>query len=57
MIPVNSCKKCVWFISGQKCLAFPDEIPEKIWLKGDKHTKKAKGDNGIQFEAIDDRQD
>jgi hypothetical protein len=33
------------------CAAFPDRIPDLIWLEGDPHTKPVKGDHGVRFEA------
>ena len=35
------------------CKAFPNGIPEEIWLGEDDHKKPYKGDNGIQFEEIE----
>lgn len=32
------------------CAAFPDRIPDLVWLKGDPHTGPIPGDHGIQFE-------
>jgi len=37
---------------GRTCKAFPEGIPDEIWLGKNKHTKPYKGDNGIQFEPI-----
>jgi hypothetical protein len=34
-----------------KCAAFPDGIPDEIWVKGFDHTKPYPGDHGIRFEA------
>jgi len=33
-----------------RCEAFPDGIPDEIFLGGVEHTKPYKGDNGIQYE-------
>ena len=30
-----------------KCDAFPDKIPDVIWLEGDPHTKPVEGDHDI----------
>ena len=37
---------------GRKCKAFPDGIPDEIWLGKNKHKSPYKRDNGIQFERI-----
>lgn len=48
------CYECKHYSKNNRCLAFPDGIPFAI-LSGDvSHTKPYKGDNGIQFEAVDD---
>ena len=35
------------------CDAFPDRIPDEIWIYVDPHRKPFPGDHGIQFEPID----
>ena len=35
------------------CEAFPDGIPDKIWLGQNNHKKPYKGDHGIQFEPVE----
>jgi hypothetical protein len=32
------------------CDAFPERIPDRIWLEGDPHTAPVPGDHGIRFE-------
>lgn len=32
------------------CTAFPDGIPEDIWMGRNSHTEPYEGDHGIQFE-------
>jgi hypothetical protein len=38
---------------GVDCDAFPDRIPDKIWLEGDPHTQSVPGDHGIHFEQAE----
>jgi len=35
---------------GPVCRAFPNGIPDDIWLGKNDHTKPYPGDNGIRFE-------
>lgn len=37
---------------GNVCEAFPDGIPDEIWLGKNDHKKPYQGDNGIQFEKV-----
>ena len=39
---------------GIRCAAFPDGVPEEIFLSGADHREPFDGDRGIQFEPIDD---
>ena len=32
------------------CPAFPEAIPDSIWIEGDPHTSPVDGDDGIRFE-------
>lgn len=49
------CNLCKHLTStqDQTCEAFPKGIPAVIWRGDNDHTKPFKGDNGIQFEAIE----
>lgn len=38
--------------AGRVCDAFPDGIPDPIWLGEHKHKEPYEGDNGIQFEKL-----
>jgi len=37
------------------CNAFPDGIPDEIWIYVDPHTTPFPGDHGIQFELDEER--
>jgi hypothetical protein len=41
---------------GRACAAFPEKIPDIVWLKGDPHTGPIPGDHGIRFEPIKQEQ-
>lgn len=47
------CSNCKHHTGGHRCRAF-NAIPEKIWLGEHDHRRPYPGDNGIQFEPIDD---
>tara|TARA_Y100001963_G_C6506880_1_gene320355 strand:+ start:358 stop:528 length:171 start_codon:yes stop_codon:yes gene_type:complete len=47
------CGLCKNYLKDLKCKAFPKGIPQEI-LEGQDHTEPFKGDNGIQFEPIED---
>lgn len=52
----ETCIRCVHLhrdYEGRKCDAF-NNIPLVIWNGHNDHKKPFKGDNGIQFEAIDE---
>ena len=49
---VNLCKMCVHYRKDKKCNAFPDGIPEKIWLMDILHKKPYPGDNGIRYKPL-----
>tara|TARA_R110002096_G_scaffold275446_3_gene469203 strand:+ start:3286 stop:3462 length:177 start_codon:yes stop_codon:yes gene_type:complete len=51
------CPVCIHYIKDLKCKAFPDGIPKKILIGEHDHTKPFKGDNGIQFEPIEEAND
>ncbi len=52
------CSLCVHFnvdkAADKLCAAFPEGIPEEIWLEENDHTSPYPGDSGIQFESIED---
>jgi hypothetical protein len=47
------CSLCVHLrdVADRKCIAFPDGIPDVIWMGGNDHRRPYPGDNGIQFKA------
>lgn len=50
-----SCWKCKhWKRGTHTCAAFPDKIPSEIASGFVKHFAPYDGDNGIQFEPIDE---
>jgi hypothetical protein len=50
-----TCTKCknLTSLDTRTCKAFLKEIPLEIWNGDNNHRKPYKGDNSIQFEAID----
>jgi len=48
------CMKCKHIIELDKCKAF-DFIPEIIWNGENDHSEPYEGDNGIQFEPIEEK--
>ena len=46
------CDACIHLFNeeGWKCSAFPNGIPDKIWMSAKDHRHPAHGDHGIQFE-------
>jgi len=53
----NQCPNCKYLIGTNKhlvCEAFKNGIPEKILTGEHDHTEPYKGDNGIQFEPIEE---
>ncbi len=51
------CRSCTrWKTGTRTCLAFAVEIPRDIFILGNPHTKPFPGDNGIQFETIEEEQ-
>tara|TARA_B100002052_G_C15418394_1_gene391672 strand:+ start:305 stop:505 length:201 start_codon:yes stop_codon:yes gene_type:complete len=47
------CNKCKHYVDGMKCKAFK-KIPDEILDAKNNHSKPFIGDNGIQFEPIED---
>jgi hypothetical protein len=49
--PSKTCAVCAhWLPISRQCAAFPERIPDAIWLGENPHTAPYPGDNGIQFE-------
>ena len=46
----SSCKN--WKVGTENCRAFPNGIPDEIFIHGNTHIKPFPEDHGIQFEAI-----
>lgn len=54
-----ACMDCIHYDRSKPvtCAAFPDRIPDVIWLEGDPHTEPVKGDHGIRFEPNEDAEE
>lgn len=46
----SHCKHLDLKSKGNVCTAFPEGIPDEIWLGQNDHKKPYEGDNGITFE-------
>ncbi len=44
------CLRCIRLLDEDTCQAFPEGIPDEIWLSGHDHREPFKGDGGLQFE-------
>lgn len=53
---ITQCLNCKHWIKLKTCTAFPSGIPWEILINEFDHTQPYPGDNGIQFEAINDSQ-
>tara|TARA_R110000824_G_scaffold66021_2_gene171600 strand:+ start:923 stop:1102 length:180 start_codon:yes stop_codon:yes gene_type:complete len=51
------CFFCKQYLDKLTCKAYAEGIPEKIYTNTHDHTKPFKGDNGIQFEPIEETND
>ena len=51
------CLTCKHFIVWGSCGAFPDGIPKEITMGENNHTKPYPGDDGIQYEPINESED
>ena len=50
------CLKCKNYVRSNKCVAFPDGIPQEIWTGDNKHVKPLKSQgNNIVFELLDSK--
>lgn len=51
-VPMPVCMRCVHYDRSRPitCKAFPERIPDLVWLQGDPHTARIEGDHGILFE-------
>ena len=51
-IQSNQCIKCLNYLGGRECYAFPKGIPAKIFTGEITHDHSVKGDDGIIFEPV-----
>lgn len=51
-INTNQCqeRKCKHYLGNDKCLAFPEGIPDEIAYGDNPHTAPYPGDHGIRYE-------
>ena len=55
MVVIDSqCQECGHYKLELRCGAFKEQIPEEILMGEHDHTEPYKGDNGIQFEPIEE---
>jgi hypothetical protein len=61
----DSCSPCVYLdlkthrnsgFTQRVCKAFPEGIPDEIWMGDERHFDPYPGDNGIQFKRITPKQ-
>ena len=50
---ISPCLTCKHWVGGGVCLAFPDGVPDPILNAENDHIQPYDGDNGIQYEPID----
>ena len=48
------CQSCKNYWALGACEAFPDGIPAEIWNGDNDHRQPYPGDNGIQYEPLED---
>lgn len=48
----SSCRTCRHHLVGQRCMAFPEGIPDDIWTGRNPHTEPVDGDHGIRYEPL-----
>ena len=49
---VNLCLMCAHYQNNRKCVAFPEGIPQEIWILKVLHKKPYPGDKGITFKPL-----
>lgn len=47
----DNCKLCAHYLGNQTCQAFPEGIPEPLWLGEHLHQTAYPGDQGYRFQG------
>ncbi len=48
------CLSCKHYVGWNRCVAFPEGIPQDITYQKSKHTKSRDGDRGLVYEPIEE---
>jgi len=51
---LSQCQRCKHYQGASECAAYPDGIPAQIVQNTHDHREAYPGDNGIQFEPIEE---
>jgi hypothetical protein len=48
----DQCVGCIHYLGAKTCEAYPEEIPDEIYIEGFDHREPFKDDNGIRWEPV-----